>query len=78
MYLGRLRPPPENVIFLIVGLDRDTFARWHRNIQADDAATAERIARKRASSQGIRLVVAAAIGPYGNLIEDAPAVARAA
>ncbi len=51
------------MIYLIVGLDRDTFARWHRNIQADDAATAESIARTRASREGMALEVAAAIGP---------------
>jgi hypothetical protein len=67
------------VIFLIVGLDRDTFARWHQNIRADDAATAERIARKRASRDGVALVVAAAIGPYGNVVDEPSArVARAA
>ena len=61
------------MIYLIVGLDRATFARWHQNIQADSVATAERIARKRASRQGIALVVAAAIGPYSSVIEDEPA-----
>lgn len=63
------------MINLVVGLDRDTFARWHRNIQADDAATAERIARTRASREGIALEVAAAIGPYSSVVEDEPAQA---
>jgi hypothetical protein len=60
------------VIYLIVGLDRRTFARWHQNIQADDAASAERIARSRAASQGVALAVAAAIGPYSSVVEDEP------
>jgi hypothetical protein len=60
------------VIYLIVGLDRDTFARWHQNIQADDVATAERIARDRASREGIALEVAAAIGPHSSVIEHEP------
>ena len=58
------------MIYLIVGLDRDTFARWHQNIQAEDVATAERIARSRAADQGIALEVAAAIGPYSSVVED--------
>jgi hypothetical protein len=64
------------VIYLIVGLDRDTFARWHQNIQADDAVTAERIARARAARQGVELEVAAAIGPYSSVVEDEPVQAR--
>lgn len=64
------------MIYLIVGLDRDTFARWHQNIQADDAVTAERIARARAARQGIALEVAAAIGPYSSVVEDEPVHAR--
>ena len=64
------------MLYLIVGLDRDTFARWHQNIQADDVVTAERIARARAARQGIALVVAAAIGPYSSVVEDEPVQAR--
>ena len=49
--------------YLIVGVDRSTEARWHENVTARDAKTASRIARRRAASQGIELVVAAVIGP---------------
>ena len=59
-----------NVIYLIVGVDRSTFARWHDNVMAPDVSTANRIARARAAAQGIRLVVAAAIGPYATVVEE--------
>jgi hypothetical protein len=79
MYLRRRLAPPEGetpegaaVIYLIVGLDRHTFARWHQNIHAGDAGTAERIARLRAAREGIALEVAAAIGPYSSVVEDEP------
>jgi hypothetical protein len=55
------------VIYLIVGLDRDTRTRWHGHVRADDAASAERIARDRASRQGFALDVAAAIAPYSSV-----------
>jgi hypothetical protein len=55
------------VIYLIVGLDRETRGRWHANVRADDAETAERIARTRAARQGVALDVAAAIGPYSSV-----------
>jgi hypothetical protein len=58
------------VVYLIVGLDRSTFARWHGNVAAPDAATAADIARGRAAEQGIRLVVAAAIGPYSTVVDE--------
>jgi hypothetical protein len=58
------------VVYLIVGLDRDTLARWHGHVQADDATSAERIACGRAARQGITLAVAAAIGPYSSVIEN--------
>ena len=61
------------MIYLIVGLDRRTYARWHQNIRAENAASAERIARARAARQGIALAVAAAIGPYSSVVEDEPA-----
>jgi hypothetical protein len=51
------------VIYLIVGLDRDTMTPWHDNIRARDAAAATEIARSRASASGVDLVVAAAIAP---------------
>jgi hypothetical protein len=58
------------VVYLIVGLDRDTLARWHGHVQADDATSAERIAQGRAARQGVTLAVAAAIGPYSSIAED--------
>jgi hypothetical protein len=58
------------VTFLIVGLDRKTFARWHENVSADDVWTAERIAKARARAQAIDLVVAAAIGPNSAVVSD--------
>ena len=51
------------VIYLIVGLDHQTLTPWHQNVRARDVATAMRIARSRARSSGIDLVVAAVIGP---------------
>jgi hypothetical protein len=57
------------VVYLIVGLDRRTFTPWHENVMAPDARTAAGLARERAAEDGIRLVVAAAIGPYSS-IED--------
>jgi len=67
------------VIYLIVGLDRTTFARWHRNVMAGDAPSAARLARARAATQGIDLVVAAVVGPYSTLVDpmdDAPVVRK--
>ena len=58
------------MVYLIVGLDRRTFARWHDNVMAPDATTAADIARARAAVQGIRLVIAAAIGPYSSIVDD--------
>jgi hypothetical protein len=51
------------VIYLVIGLDRDTLTPWHDNIRAGDAATAEEIARARARASGVDLVVAAAVAP---------------
>ena len=56
--------------YLIVGLDRQTLARWHGNVLAGDVETATRIARVRAATQGVRLVVAAVIGPNSCLLDD--------
>ena len=42
-------PEGAAVIYLIVGLDRETRTRWHGNVRADDATGAERIARARAA-----------------------------
>ena len=62
----RRRPRATNVatvIYLIVGLDRDSMTPWHDNVRARDAAAAKEIARSRAGAAGVDLVVAAAIGP---------------
>lgn len=56
--------------YLIVGLDRKTFARWHENVLAKDVAIATQIARRRAAKVGIDLVVAAVIGPCSGVISD--------
>jgi hypothetical protein len=63
------------VVYLIVGLDRRTFTRWHDHVMARDVTTATQIARDRAAAQGVRLVVAAVIGPYSSIVDgpfDAP------
>jgi hypothetical protein len=65
------------VTYLIVGLDRSTLARWHGNVLAGDIVTATRIAQARAAVQGIKLVVAAVIGPNSCVLPD-PAGERAA
>jgi hypothetical protein len=57
------------MIYLIVGLDRKTFAPWHENILASDVADALRDARARARKQGLDLVVAAVIGTYSSVLE---------
>jgi hypothetical protein len=59
-----------HMVYLIVGLDRRTFARWHRNVMAPDAKTAEQIARDRAAAEGVRLIVAATIGSYSSIVDD--------
>lgn len=59
------------MIYLVVGLDQQTLAGWHRNIQANDVQTAARLARARAAEQGTRLAVAAVIGPNSNVLSDA-------
>ena len=56
--------------YLIVGLDRKTLAPWHQNVLAADLGTATRIARDRAAAQGIKLVVAAVIGPNSCVLSD--------
>jgi hypothetical protein len=58
------------VIFLIVGIDRNTFAAWHEHIRAGHVAAAKRIAHARAAAMGIDLVIAAAIGPYSDVITE--------
>jgi hypothetical protein len=56
------------VIYLIVGLDRQTLAPWHQNIQADDATSATCAAVARAQGLGFDLVVAAVIGPNASVV----------
>ena len=58
------------MIYLIAGLDRSTFARWHDHVMAADAGLATRIAQARAAVQGLDLVVAAVIGPCSDLLSD--------
>jgi hypothetical protein len=75
-------PRRQAVTYLIVGIDQTTLARWHRHVLARDVTTATRIARERAADDGVRLVVAAVIGPNSSVVPDAvaerPAVSRAA
>ena len=56
--------------YLIVGIDGATHARWHGNVLADDSRAAEQIARMRAARQGVRLVVAAVIGPNSAVLPE--------
>lgn len=56
--------------YLIVGLDRKTYARWHENVAADDIGTAKRVAQARAAAQGLDLVVVAVIGPNSTVVSD--------
>jgi len=65
------------VIYLIVGVDRRTYAQWHDNVAANDVPSATQIARQRAAEQRIDLVVAAVIGPYSSVLAE-PAAERAA
>jgi hypothetical protein len=69
------------VTYLIVGLDRATFTPWHRHVLARDIATAKRAAKVRAAAEGIRLEVAAVIGPGAYVLSDRaprPAAAQTA
>jgi hypothetical protein len=65
------------VTYLIVGLDEKTLAPWRENIQARDVTAATRLALTRAQSRGIKLVVAAVIGPNTSVLPH-PAGERAA
>src|SRR5262245_34243822 len=67
------RPRPRGgtvvaMIYLVVGLDRATFAPWHENIHAVDAGTAARIALGRAETRGISPVLAAVVGPHSTVV----------
>jgi hypothetical protein len=65
-------PKGTPMIYLVAGLDRSTLDRWHDHVMARDAAGAARIACSRAAGQGLDLVVAAVIGPYGSVEADTP------
>lgn len=60
------------MIYLIVGVDRNTLEPWHHNVLARDIRTATRTAQARAAVQGIKLVVAAVIGPNSCVLSDPP------
>jgi hypothetical protein len=64
------------VTYLIVGLDRATLTPWHGHVHARDVATATRIARRRAATRGIALVIAAVIGPNSAVLEQPAARSR--
>ena len=57
------------MIYLIVGLDRETLTPWHGNVHARDVVRAKLIARSRASADGIDLAVAAVIGPAAEVVD---------
>jgi hypothetical protein len=68
------------MIYLVAGLDHSSLSRWHDHVAAADPTGAARAAVSRAARQGIELVVAAVIGPYGSIepfVADVPPVARA-
>ena len=68
------------MIYLVAGLDHNTFSRWHDHVAATDPTGAARDAMARAARQGIELVVAAVIGPYGSVesfVADVQPIARA-
>lgn len=66
------------MVYLIAGLDRTTFSRWHDHVMAADVTIATRIAQARAAAQGVELVVAAVIGPYSSLVSDGADPSRSA
>jgi hypothetical protein len=70
VYLRRAFLPPEGVTYLIVGVDRNTFARWHGHVLARDIGSATALAGARAADDGINLVVAAVIGPNSAVLDD--------
>ena len=70
MYFGPAFVAPQCVTYLIVGLDRNTLARWHGHVMARDIGRATVLAHARAAADGINLVVAAVIGPNSAVLED--------
>jgi hypothetical protein len=61
--------------YLIVGVDSRTLDPWHRNVMAHDAPSARRLARIRAATEGVALVVAAVIGPGSEVLAEPASVA---
>jgi hypothetical protein len=59
------------MVYLIVGLDRNTLTPWHDNVGARNVNHAKRVARARARGQGIDLAVAAVIGAASDVLSDA-------
>jgi hypothetical protein len=66
------------VTYLIIGVDQRTLAPWQENVLAQDVPTATRVAETHAAVQGVKLVVAAVIGPYSSVLADTPVSRRAA
>jgi hypothetical protein len=64
------------MIYLIIGVDRQSLAPWHENVGAADVAAAKGIACAHAQARGIRPVVAAAVGPNCVVVEDPALVAE--
>jgi hypothetical protein len=58
------------MIFLVVGLDRNSLTPWYENVGAADTAAATQLALAHARKQGISLAVAAVIGPYSSVLRD--------
>jgi hypothetical protein len=62
------------MIYLIVGVDRQSFAPWHDQVAARDIGSAMSTACARARGRGCELVVAAVIGPNSTVLaHPAPA-----
>jgi hypothetical protein len=56
------------VIYLVIGLDKDTLTPWHAHIGARDVPSAETLARTRACRAGIDLIVAAVVGQNSTVL----------
>ena len=72
MYLGPAFLAQEDVTYLIVGVDRNTLARWHGHVLARDIGSATLLAHARAADDGVNLVIAAVIGPNSAVLDDHP------
>jgi len=60
------------MIYLVVGLDKHTLTPWYTNIGARDVSTAKKLARARACSAGIHLIVAAVVGQNSTVLGTDP------